>query len=107
MHFSDVIWLKLVLDEFCAQARAFVLEDPYLCLLHYELNTRLVEYITTHVKVTDWSSITYKDLEFIVDNICDECEALQKGSNTQIARQFDTWPLTSHVLGTRLEQMFR
>ncbi len=94
------------MGEFCAQARTFVLEDPYLCLLHYELNTRLVEYFKKHVKATDWSSITFNDLEIVINALCAECEALQKGNDSDIAREFGTWPLTSPALGARMEQLY-
>eukprot|EP00029_Vermamoeba_vermiformis_P011072 TRINITY_DN5998_c0_g1_i1.p1 TRINITY_DN5998_c0_g1~~TRINITY_DN5998_c0_g1_i1.p1 ORF type:complete len:494 (+),score=76.06 TRINITY_DN5998_c0_g1_i1:113-1594(+) len=97
---------RITLDEFCAQARTFVLEDPYLCLLHYELNTRLVEYLKSHVKTTNWSSVTYTDLEHLIENLCHECEVLQKGTDSALARQFDTWPLTSPALGARLDQLY-
>ena len=104
---SSIDCSKITIDEFCDQARRCVLEDPYLCLLHYELNTRLVEYLKLNVHADDWSRITYSDLEQLIDTICDELIVLQKGNENDLARQFDTWPLTSPALGAQLEQTYR
>lgn len=98
--------MQLTIDEFATHARAFVLQDPYLCLLHFELNARLVDYFKQNHGARDWTKVCARDCEHVIDLLCADCEALQHGQKNEVARELDVWPLTSPGLATRLEHMF-
>jgi hypothetical protein len=97
---------RMTISSFGKRASEFVLNNPYLTLLHFELNTRLLLFVMKFVSGDKLlTPFTLTDLKEMFLKLIRDISDIQIGKETFISKQYDLWPLKHPTLLDALEDM--